>query len=382
MAEALAILLREPLVALDTEFVGEASYRPLLCLIQVATSRHILIVDPLAPIDLQDFWRALTEPGREVIAFAARQELLFCLRYAGRLPEPVFDPQVAAGWGGYGYPLGLTNLLQKALAIRVRGGETYTEWRRRPLSSQQIEYAADDVRHLHTLRASLLQRAAGLGRLDWLVTEQQKAVERIVAAEREERWWRVSGASGLSRRRLAVLRELWRWRDGAAEAADQPPRRVMSDDLMIEITKRAPRSVPDLLSLRGLDRPLLRRAGPDIVRAVLNGLELPESQLPDLRRPLDDPPQVGVLAQLLAVLTNSLAGRHQVDAGMLATTADLQELVRWRMGLTSETPAALLEGWRGEVLGQALIDLLDGKRSVRVGDLQSPNPLLIEPAEE
>jgi ribonuclease D len=115
---------------------------------------------------------------------------------------------------------------------------------------------------------------------------------------------------------------------------------------------------------------------------VTRGLDLPESQLPELRRPLDDPPQVGVLAQLLGVLTNSLAGRHQVDAGMLATTADLQELVRWRLGLTPAPPAALLEGWRGEVLGQALIDLLDGKRSVRVGDLQSPSPLLIEPAEE
>jgi ribonuclease D len=249
------------------------------------------VIDPLAPIDLNSFWQALTEPDREVVAFAARQELLFCLRYAGRLPGITFDPQLAGGLVGFGYPLSHTNLLLRSLDVRVDGGETYTDWRRRPLSPRQLAYAADDVRHLLLLRENLLERATALGRVHWLEYEGGRLVERVLSADGEERWWRVSGASGLNRRRLGVLRELWRWRDRAARQADQPPRRIMSDDLMVEVAKRSPRSVADLLSLRGVDRPAFRKAAPEIVAAVQTGLDVPEAELPEVRRPVD-PPQV------------------------------------------------------------------------------------------
>jgi ribonuclease D len=368
---------RSPVVGFDTEFVGESTYQPQLCLIQIATADQIFVIDPLAKVNLQDFWQALTEPDREVVALAARQELLFCLRFAGRVPGTVFDPQLAAGLVGFSYPLSHTNHVSKALAVRIDGGESYTDWRKRPLTGRQLGYAADDVRYLLRLRSDLLGRAEEMGRTEWVRSECEKLAHKIEESESEDRWWRVSGASGVDRRGLAVLREVWKWRDDTARAADAPPRRILGDDLMMAVVKRKPKSAPDLFALRGFDRPNLRRGGDEIVDAVKRGLDVPEKDLPELMR-CDDPPQVQILGSLASILANSLAGEHQVDIALLSTVADLQEVVRWRLGLIDEAPPQLLEGWRGEILGQRLLELLDGKRVVRVADLNSAKPLRIE----
>jgi ribonuclease D len=374
---AVQAIARAPIVGFDTEFVGESTYQPQLCLVQVATEDRIFVIDPLAKVNLQDFWQALTDPEREVIALAARQELLFCLRFAGRIPGTVFDPQLAAGLVGFSYPLSHTNLVSRALGVRVDGGESYTDWRKRPLTGKQLGYAADDVRYLLRLRADLLERAETMGRGGWLRSENERQSQRIQDSDSEDRWWRVSGASGVDRRGLAVLREVWKWRDDTARAADAPPRRILGDDLMMAVVKRKPKSVPDLFALRGFDRPNPRKGVQEIVDAVKRGLDVPDSELPELVR-RDDPPQVQVLGSLAAILANSLASEHQVDIALLATVADLQEVVRWRLGLVDEAPPQLLEGWRGEILGKPLLELLDGKRVVRVVDLDSPKPLRIE----
>ena len=375
LAAAIAAIGRAPVAGFDTEFVGESTYEPQLCLLQVSTTEGIWVIDPLSGIDLRAFWAALTEPGREVVALAARQELLFCLRDAGRTPTAVFDPQLVAGLVGYGYPLSHTNLVLRVLDVRVPSGETFTDWRKRPLTPTQLEYAAADVQYLLTIRARLLDRAQALGRAGWIQDESAHLVERVVHSEQEERWWRVSGAMSLNRRGLAVLRELWRWRDQAARTADLPVRRIMGDDMMVEIAKRSPKTVPDLFALRGLDR--MRKAGPELVAAVQAGLRLPEKDLPQLKR-RDDPPQVAILGHLASVVAGGLAAQHQVDQALLATTADLQDLVRWHLGLGDEGRPAILDGWRGAILGQPLLDLLAGKSALRVADAQSPNPLRLE----
>ena len=379
-ATALAAIRDSAIVGIDTEFVGESNYEPELCLLQVATSDAIWLVDPLAGIDLSEIWQALTDPDREIVAFAARQELLFGLRFAGRLPGRLFDPQIAAGLLGFGYPLSHTNLVQKVINVRVQGGEAYSDWRKRPLSKRQSEYAADDVRQLLTIRRALIEQATGLGRLDWLSSESQAFADRVKEAESEERWWRTSGGSGLNRRALARLRELWRWRDDTARAANRPPKRVLGDDLLVAIAKRGPRDLEGLLALRGLDRPQLRKVGGEILTASLAGDEVPEDELPQLRR-RDDPAQVAILGQLAAILVNSLAVENEVDAALLATTADLQEFIRGQLGLSDGKASPLLEGWRGEVFGLALVELLQGKRFIRVGDMNSASPLRIEALE-
>jgi ribonuclease D len=375
LAEAVAAVSTEAVVGFDTEFVGESTYEPQLCLIQIAAAGRIFVIDPLAGLDLSAFWQALTDPEREVIALAARQELLFCLRYAGRTPHRLFDPQLAAGLVGYGYPLSHTNMLQRVLDVNVRGGETYTDWRQRPLTANQLRYAAEDVRYLGALRLSLLGRARELDRELWIDLECARLVHRVVQGQDEERWFRVSGAGRLNRRDLAVLREVWQWRDSAAQAHDSPPRRVLSDDLLMQIVRRKPQSAGDFMQLRGTER--YRREAGAIVAAVEAGLRVPQRDLPALIS-RDDPPQVQVLGNLASIVSNSLAAQQQVDVALLATTSDLQDVVRWHLGLIDERPD-VLEGWRGEILGRPLLDLLDGRSTIRVADARSRSPLRIEP---
>jgi ribonuclease D len=338
------------------------------------------LIDPLAHVDLGDFWQALTAPGRELIAFAARQELQFCRRFADRLPETLFDPQLAAGLVGFGYPISHTNLVRELFGVSLAGSEAYTDWRRRPLSKQQLVYAADDVRYLLQARDTLLERARTMGRLDWLAAESAELMNTANAPENDSPWLRVGGASRLKPRTLAILRELWTWRDKRARVANLPPKRIMRDDLLIEIAKRSPKQPADLYALRGMDRPALRKEGPQIIAAVQAGWNVPNAELPsNARKPVrEDPPQVAVLGQLLAVLTNMVAAEQEIAPTLLATVADLQEFVRWHLGLSDGDPPRVVQGWRGEVLGQALVELLEGRRYIRVVEAASSNPLRLD----
>jgi ribonuclease D len=366
-------------VALDTEFVSEGAYEPVLCLVQIATAGGIWIVDPLTTLDLRPMWELITAPERELVVMAAREEIRFCIREAGRPPARMFDAQIAAGLVGFGYPMSHTNLVRKVVGVQVQGGESFTDWRKRPLSAKQLEYAADDVRYLLEMRTLLLGDAEKLERTAWVTAECDRLVERVVSAEQEERWRRVSGATGLNRRDLAVLREVWRWRDAEARHENSPPRKVMRDDLLVEIAKRRPATTADLFALRGLERGSIRAAGPDIVRAVQLAMKLPDAELPAILR-RDDPPQVSILGQLLSVAANGLAEEHRVDPQLLATTADLQEVVRWRLGIGGiEGEPFLFQGWRGELLREPLTEILDGKRCARVANLKKPSPLVFEP---
>jgi ribonuclease D len=312
-----------------------------------------------------------------MVAVAARQEILFCLRYAQRPPANLFDPQIAAGLVGFGYPLSHTNLVLKVLGMRVRAGETFTDWRRRPLSSAQLDYAAADVRHLLAMRDRLLHVAEPMKREEWMRGECAASVARTTQRETEEGWTRLGAIAGLKPREQAAAREIWRWRDGVARAADQPARRVLGDDLLIKVAKRNPRTVAELVALRGFDRPVLKKKAQQMVDALNQARELPEDQLPRLRR-RDDPPQLQILGQLSSVVANNLAARHQVDPALLATTADLQELVRWHLAAGEGARPAILDGWRGEILGTPLLDLLEGKSTVRVANAQAPRPLKMD----
>ncbi len=380
LAAAVQAIGQAPVVGFDTEFVGESTYEPQLCLLQVSTPERILLIDPLSRIDLREFWLMLTAPGREVVSFGAREELLFCLRYAARLPGSLFDPQVAAGLVGFGYPLSHTNFVRGVLNIDIEPSEAYTDWRRRPLSGQQLRYAAADVRHLLAAHRALIDRAERMGRLGWIKSECERLVELVTESQREERWWRLAGNSRLDGRTLAVLRELWRWRENRARAANLPPRRVMGDALLVQIARRSPRDIGSLVALRGMDRGHLRNAGAEIIAAVRAGLSVPEEKLPALvaavRR--NDPPQVAILGQLLTIFVKSIAFELQVDASLLATTSDLQEVVRWHLDSDDDGPPQVLTGWRGEILDPVLVELLEGKRSVRVRDVTSPSPICID----
>ncbi len=203
-------------IAFDTEFVSEHTYRSQLCLIQVCTPELLAVIDPLSAGDMKQFWEVLAEPGHQTVVHAGREELIFSLHAIGRRPAKLFDVQIAAGLVGDEFPAGYASLVTRLLRKSMHKGETRTDWRRRPLNRQQLEYALDDVHYLIPMRDKLTQRIAELGRTAWLETEMAAFQEEVEAARTRERWWRISGISNWRPGR-------WRWHASCGGGAKRKP---------------------------------------------------------------------------------------------------------------------------------------------------------------
>ena len=366
-------------IAFDTEFVSEDSYRPQLCLIQVAAEERLAVIDPLRVAELTPFWELLASPDREVIVHSGREELRFLLRAIGRRPPRLFDVQIAAGFVGLEFPASYGNLISKLLGVRLAKGETRTDWRRRPLSDRQLDYAVQDVLHLNPLRQVLGQRLAELERTSWLESETQLWQEEIEAYESREQWRRVSGISGLGPRELAVVRELWRWREEEARRRDRPPRRVLRDDLIIELARRRTADPKRIRAIRGLERRGLQSQLGEIAQRIAGALELDDSECPRHRRPSRGP-SFQLLGQFLTTALSSICRTAQIAPGLVGTAQDVRELIAFRLlGEQYEgSPPKLLRGWRAKVVGETLDDLLGGRLAVHVARPLDEQPLAFE----
>lgn len=371
-----------PVIAFDTEFVSEHTYRPQLCLIQVAAGDRLAVIDPLAVRDVRPFWQALAAEGHDTIVHAGREELLFCLGAVGRRPYQLFDVQIAAGLVGYEYPAGYGSLLSKLVGQRLNKGETRTDWRKRPLSESQMEYALDDVRYLEAMADKLRAKLSELKRTTWLDAEMQSWMNDVEASRSGERWTRVSGMSSLSRRAMAIVREIWRWRESEAERRDWPVRRVLRDDLIIELAKRRSTDPAHIRSLRGMERGDLQRVLPQLAAAIGRALELPDDECP-VQPPRETPAQLTILGQFLGSALTSICRSAEVAPSIVGTASDVRDLAAYRLGLTGgngrHEPPSLGCGWRAEVVGRLIEDLLAGKVAVRIGDPRSDDPLSFEP---
>ncbi len=368
-----------PDIAFDTEFVSEHTYRPQLCLVQVAAGDRLVVIDPLDIRDMQPFWSLLAGPEHNTIVHAGREELLFCLASVGQRPARLFDVQIAAGLVGYDYPAGYGSLMFKLIGERPQKGETRTDWRRRPLSVQQIDYALDDVRHLVAMRDRLRTKLEKLGRLAWLDTEMAAWQDDVEATRSRERWWKVSGVSGLSSRSLAVVRDVWRWRELEAERRDWPAKRVLRDDLIVELAKRRTADPKQIRALRGLERGDLQRVLPPLGEAIAAALALPDAECPRLLQ-REMPPQLNLLGQFLSSALTSICRSAAVAPSIVGTASDVRDLIAYhlRIGDAGDTPPILGQGWRAEVVGQLIEDLLSGQVAIRIKDPLAEEPLAFD----
>lgn len=373
-------LARSPWIAFDTEFVAERTYRPVLCLVQVATESGLAIIDPINLGDMAPFWRAVAEPGHETVVHAGRTELEFCLHATGRRPAELFDVQIAAGLIGIEYPAGYGTLVNKVLGKSPKNLETRTDWRRRPLSDRQIQYALDDVRYLSRIRDRIRTRLEELGRLDWLREEMAVWQDEVEQSLSHERWRRVSGNSGLDRLSLAIVRELWRWRDEEAQRRDCPPRRVLRDDLIIELARRQTADVKRIQAVRDMERGDLRRQLPKIAECIKRALEMAEREWPMPAR-RDSTPRLSVLGQFLFSALGSICRQRELAPGLVGTPTDVRELIAYRTGQGQKDPPLLARGWRAEIVGQVFDDLMAGKLAIRIADPTSEYPLVFEPTQ-
>lgn len=374
-------LARHSHVAFDTEFVSEHTYRSQLCLIQVAAPDTLAVIDTLKVPELDPFWRLLTEPGRTTVVHAGREEMGFILHAIKARPSSLFDVQVASGLVDHDYPAGYASIVRRFLNLPTNKGETRTDWRQRPLTPAQLEYALDDVRHLEQLWRKLDGKLAASGRTDWMRDEMQAWQNDVEESFIRKRWRRVSGLSGLSRRELAIARELWQWRDSVAESRDMPPKRVLRDDLLVELCKRKSADERQISAIRGMQRSDLRHILGGLSDAIRRGLELPEEECPGGERHRAPPPQLAVLGQFLATAVAGVCRQMHLAPALVGTSSDMRDLLAYKLGYfddEDDRPPLLATGWRADVVGALVDDLLAGRASLRIGDVRSHDPLVID----
>jgi ribonuclease D len=375
--ECLDHLHQAPVLGFDTEFVGEDSYRPELCLVQVATAERLYLLDPLGCGPLDRFWELLLDPGRTIVVHAGREEVRMCRHAIGRPPHAVFDVQVAAGLVGFNYPIGYAGLVQELLGARAHKGETLTDWRRRPLTPSQMKYAFDDVRFLLPVWNRLTELLRRHGRTDWADEEFAAFVRWAVTDEPSiEKWRKLKGLGGLNRRELAVVRAVFEWREDLAARINRPPRFILRDDLIVEIGRRTPTRAEEIQSLRGLPH---REVEP-ILEAVRRALVLPPGELPVAVEREFDPPHVVTLSTLLGVALAEWCARMRLAPNLVATTQDLKALVRARQpGGPAPATSSLASGWRDKAVRPHLEAILDGTTAIRVVNPASPTPIALHP---
>ncbi len=270
--------------------------------------------------------------------------------------------------------------MSQLLGVSLTKGETLTEWRDRPLTRSQIQYAFDDIRYLLPLWQELMKRLTKLRRNDWATEEfvrMTSSAESIDSEERssDEKWRRLRGLGSLDRRRLAVVRALYSWREETAERTNRPTRAICRDDLLVEIARRSPSRPRDLQVIRGLPHRHLDA----IFEVIVETRKMPSDQYPALVDRDQDPPQVGWLTNILLAVLGDLCVRKELASNLVATNADVKALVRSRLRGDPLPPGSLLsQGWRSAEILPELLSVLEGRRSVRVADLKAESPLSLE----
>jgi ribonuclease D len=379
LADLAAELAEAPRIAIDTEFMRERTYYAKLCLVQVATPDRLAAVDPLAIDDLTPLWKAVNG-GAEVLLHAAGQDLEIIAGLSGAVPQRYFDTQVAAAFLGYGDSIGYARLVDRIIGRTPGHSEAYTDWTRRPLSDDQVEYALDDVRYLHQIADTLLEQLQAASRESWVREELAAAAAAVrPEADPDAMWRRVKGARSLKGRKLAVLQEVAAWRERTAQRRDIPRQRVVADRVIVEIAKRSPRRQEQVERLRGLHPREAARSGPAILAAVERAAGRDEADYPEWgpQPARSGDPRVEMIAALLDSVLRGVAARMNLSSRLLANRRDLELMARCRLDSSASMPdVPVLAGWRRESVGAHLLEVLHGEQAIVIEETAESGPQL------
>jgi len=333
-------------IALDTEFLREKTYRAELCLVQLGGDTDVTCVDPIAIRDLAPLARLLGAGGPVKVMHASRQDLEVLLPVAG-VATPVFDTQIAAALTGMPAQVGYADLVKRVLGVELDKAHTRTDWSRRPLSPEQVEYALDDVRYLLPLKAHLEEQLERLGRTAWLAEELAGLEDPAqFAVAPESAWLRIKGLKGVDADRERLARELGAWREQRAIDRNRPRGWILEDAVLREIVLRVPRTREALAAVTGMPEAVIRNCGDDLMECIRRA-EVPEPPAPlDLRMRPD--PELNALVKKLATVNQAVAAELALSPELLATRRDLEQIAAGRRD------AAPLEGWRAKVIGERL----------------------------
>jgi ribonuclease D len=358
-------------LGIDTEFMGEGRYRALLCLVQVAVEGpaglRVEVLDPLTQeYDPAPLAAVLTDPDVQIVVHAGRQDVALLRREWATEVTAIFDTQVAAGFAGLRAQLGYEALLHEMVGVRLRKSASFTRWDTRPLSSEQVGYAREDVLHLLELTDALQGALRDRGRLDWALEECRALEDASDERDPDAIFNRLPRINSLEPSQRAVAYELVRWREDTARAADRPVPGVLADAALVEVAKRRPGSLERLAQIRGLNGSTLRRRG----RAILEVVERGRARAPipsDGARPAPADPGDAPLIALGEALVRARAAEAELAYELIAARADLQRIVTAARSDDGEANVRTLQGWRRAVVGEELLELLRGRRSLRVG---------------
>ncbi|MBI1422488.1 MAG: ribonuclease D [Gammaproteobacteria bacterium] len=361
LQRACAQLSDQPCLAVDTEFVREKTYYPVLCLIQIASPDFCACIDPLAIDDLSPLANILLNQAITKVFHAARQDQEVLQQTLGAIPAPVFDTQIAATLLGLGDQIGYANLVRHFLDVQLAKGHARTDWERRPLSHEQLSYAADDVRYLIALYPLMRQALTELGRLDWLAEDFAALTSpQLYHNDPPQQWMRVSGVQKLKGVQLAILQQLAAWREQQAQQHNKPRKWILSDDILLAIAMQAPHKSEQLERIRGIPPATVQRHGQTLLDLIAQAKALPKNDWPILsRRRTLSPNQEALLDALMAIIKLE-ASAQQINATALSTRADLEALI------TGESDVPLLHGWRHGIAGHQVQAFLQGQTQLAV----------------
>ena len=365
LAAACQRLARHPFVAVDTEFLRETTFWPILCVVQVASEDEALAIDALADgLDLSPLFALMANENVVKVFHAARQDVEIFWKLAGLVPKPMFDTQVAAMVCGYGDQVSYSELVNSICHVAVDKSSRFTDWSRRPLAQAQIDYAIADVTHLRDIYRVLVEKLNKSGRLSWLEDEMKILTSASTYEQHPENAWERLKNRARKPRDLAVLMELAAWREKEAQTRDVPRSRVLKDDALVEIALAAPRSPDALGNLRACPRGMERsRAGVEILQAVEAGLARDLKTLPKIEREKRAPPGCAATVELLKVLLRQVCDQSGVAGKMIATVDDLEMIAA-----DDRADVAALHGWRRNLFGARALELKRGRLALTVED--------------
>lgn len=358
---------------LDTEFHREKTYFPQLALVQIAVGSRIVLVDPLS-CDARELEPLLSGSGLCVL-HAAQQDLDVMSQVLGFVPSKIFDTQLAAGFVGHSTP-SLSALVSGYLRLNLPKGDRLTDWMRRPLTHDQMRYAATDVVHLAELRRLISAELDGLGRTAWAEAACEELRTRPTGpTDPGEAWLRVKDVRTLRGQSRWIAREVARWREERAMNLDRPVRHVLSDIALLGIAQRAPRVVDELAQCRGVDGGFARGSqGRAVVEAVSRGLEL--SRNGDLSFPAPEGDDIDrslrSAVTLVSAWVSELARQSKLDPALLATRRDIVDLLARNPG------ARLSHGWRADIVGRDIEDLVSGRKAMTFVGGNDPGLRLVD----
>ncbi|MBT1153982.1 ribonuclease D [Aminobacter anthyllidis] len=358
-----AALEKSNFVTVDTEFIRETTFWPELCLIQMAAPGVSALVDPLAPgLDLKPFFALMANEAVTKVFHAARQDIEIVFHLGGLIPHPVFDTQVAAMVCGFGDSVSYEQIVQKITGGRIDKSSRFTDWRHRPLSEKQLDYALADVTHLIDVYQHLVAELEREGRAHWLNEEMEVLTSRETYDPHPEDAWKRLKMRLRKPQELAIVQAVAAWREREARERNVPRGRVLKDDAIYEVAQQAPRDAVGLSRLRTTPKGWERSSSATALLTVVNAaLDMPREQMPKLPKTFQPPEGSSAASELLKVLLRLVSEKEGVAPKVLASGDDIDRIAA--EGEAADVPA--LQGWRRSVFGEAALKLVRGELAIR-----------------